>query len=83
MDGTGVFLRDLIDGEVRHIDVRAESRLKRSTNATKLIPDHSAEEWVVFDLCGASVLTTIATNPVFGITKEAKPILLASRYPFF
>lgn len=77
VDGTGVFLRDLIDGEVRHINVRAESRFKRSTNATKLIPDHSAEEWVVLNLCGASVLTSVATNPVFGITKEAKVDSLA------
>ena len=70
MDGTGVFLRDLIDGEVRHIDVRAESRLKRSTNATKLIPDHSAEEWVVLDLCGTSVLAAITTNAVLRVTQE-------------
>lgn len=70
MNGTGVFLWNLVNGEVRNIDVRAKSRLKRSTDAAKLIPDHSTEEWVVLDLCGTSVLATIATNTVFRVTQE-------------
>lgn len=70
VDGTGVFLRNLVNGEVRNIDVRAKSRLERGTDAAKLIPDHSAEEWVVLDLCGTSVLAAIATNPVLRVTQE-------------
>lgn len=70
MNSTGVFLRNLVNGEVRNIDVRAKSRLERSTDAAKLIPDHSAEEWVVFDLCGTSVLAAITTNAVLRVTQE-------------
>lgn len=50
MDSTGILLRNLINGEVRHIDVRAEAGLEGSANAPQLIPDNSPKEGVVLDL---------------------------------
>lgn len=70
MDGTGVFLWNLVNGEVRDIDVRAESWLEWSTDVAKLLPDHSAEEGVVFNLRGTAILATFATNTVFRVTQE-------------
>lgn len=70
MDGTGVFLRNLINREVGHIDVRAKARLEGRTDAPQLIPDDTAEEWVILDLLGASVLATFAADTVVRITQE-------------
>lgn len=78
VDGTGVFLRDFVDGEVRNIDIRAEPRLEWSANVAELLPNHPAEEGVVLDLCGTPVLTTIAANTVFRIAEETVHGLLAS-----
>lgn len=75
MDGTGVFLWDLVNGEVRDIDVRAESWLERSADFAKLVPDHSAEEGVILDLRGTTILATFATNTVFRVTQETDHLL--------
>lgn len=78
MDGTRVFLRNLVDWEVRHIDVRAKTRLEGSTDSTQLIPNDTSEEWVVFDLRSTSVLATIAANTVVWITQETSFSILAN-----
>lgn len=70
VDGTGVFLWNFINGEVRNVNVGAQSRLERSADVAKLLPNHSAEERVVLDLCSTSVLTAVAANPVFRIAQE-------------
>lgn len=77
MDGTGVFLWNLVDGEVRDIDVRAESWLERSADVAKLVPDYSAEEGVVLNLRGTAILATFATNTVFRVTQETEHSLAA------
>ena len=68
VNGSGVLLRNLVNGEVRHINVRAKLRLEGSTNVAELCPNDATEEWVVFDLRGAPVLATVASNTVFSIT---------------
>lgn len=45
-----ILLRNLVNGEVRHIDVGAESGLERSMDVAQLVPNHSAEKRVVLDL---------------------------------
>lgn len=72
VDRAGILLRNFINREVRHINVRAETRLEGSTDAAKLIPDDTPEEGVVFDLCRASVLTTFAANTVIRVTQETR-----------
>lgn len=72
MDRAGILLRNFINREVRHIDVRAEARLKGSTDATQLVPNNTPEEGVVFDLCRASVLATFTANTVIRVTQETK-----------
>lgn len=71
VDSAGVLLGDLINGEVRHVDVRAETRLEWCANATQLLPHHTTEEWVVLDLRRATMLATLAADTVLGITQEA------------
>lgn len=72
MDGTGVLLRNLINREVRHINVRGQARLEGSTNAPQLIPNNSPEEGVVFDLLSSSVLATFAADTMIRVTQEAR-----------
>lgn len=66
-----IFLRNLVDGEVRHVDVRAESRFERRTDITELFPDHPPKKGVVLDLRRTSVLATFATNTIFGVAQKA------------
>lgn len=68
VNGTSVFLRDLVNREVRHVNVGAESWFKRSSDATKLLPDHAAEEGMVFNLSCAAVLATLITNAMLRVT---------------
>jgi hypothetical protein len=49
MNSTVVFLWDLIDREVRHVDIGGQFGLERCTNASQLLPDHTSEEGVSFD----------------------------------
>jgi hypothetical protein len=74
VDRAGIFLRNLINREVRHINVGAETRLEGSTDATQLIPNNSPEEGVVFDLCGAAVLAAFAANAMIRVTQETKRV---------
>lgn len=75
VDSAGVLLGDLINGEVRHVDVRAETRLEWCANATQLLPHHTTEEWVVLDLGRATMLATLAADTVLGITQEAAKVI--------
>ena len=72
--GASVFLGNLINREVRHVDVGAESRLKRSADVTKLFPDHATEERVALDLHSTCMLSTFSANAVFGVTEEASNV---------
>lgn len=63
----GILLRNLVNGEVRHIDVGAESRLEWCTNVAQLVPDHTAEKGVVLDLCSTAVLATFVTDTMLSI----------------
>lgn len=72
VDRAGILLRNFINREVRHIDVRAEAGLEGSTDAAQLIPNNTSEEGVVLDLCRASVLTTFAANTVVRVTQETR-----------
>jgi hypothetical protein len=67
VDSAGIFLRNLIDGEVRNVDVRAELRLEGSADITKLFPHHSTEKWVVLDLCGTTELAAFIADTVFRV----------------
>lgn len=71
VDGGRVFLRNLVNREVRHVDIRAESRFERCTDIAELFPDDSPEKGVVLDLCRTSMLATFATNTIFGVAQEA------------
>lgn len=71
VDSAGVFLRNLVDGEVRHIDVRAESGFEWCPDVTKMVPNHAAEEWVVFDLVCTSKVATLFANAMFRVAQEA------------
>lgn len=63
----GILLRNLVNGEVRHIDVGAESRLEWCTNVAQLVPDHTAEKGVVLDLCSTAVLATFVADTMLSI----------------
>lgn len=52
--GRVVALVDLVGGEVGDVDVGVELRLEGGADLAQLIPDHAAEEGVVFDLLGAA-----------------------------
>lgn len=75
VDGTGVLLRNLVDREVRHVNVRAQSRFERGTDAAQLLPNDSAEEGVVLDLRCAAELAAIASDTVLCVAEEANPEL--------
>lgn len=75
MNGASVLLRNLVDREVRHVNVRAESGLKGRANAAQLVPHNTSEEWVVLDLGRTTMLTTLATDTVLRVTQEAKSIV--------
>ncbi len=77
VNGTGILLGDLINREVRHIDVGTETRLERRTNAPKLLPHDAAEEWMVLDLSCAAMLAALAADAVLRITQEAVTLQLA------
>lgn len=85
VNGAGVLLRNFVDWEVRDVNVRAETRLEWRANATQLLPDHAAEEWVVLDLRRTTMLATLATNTVLRVTQEAvnpisiRPCLIMTR----
>lgn len=72
VDRAGILLRNFINREVRHINVRAEARLEGSTDAAQLVPNNTSEEGVVLDLRRTSVLTTFAANTVVWVTQETK-----------
>jgi hypothetical protein len=67
VDSAGIFLRNLVDGEVRNVDVRAELGLEGSANITKLLPHHSPEERVVLDLCGTTELAAFVADTVLRV----------------
>ena len=71
VDSAGILLRNLVNREVRHVDVGGETGLEWRTNATELLPYHAAEEGMVLDLGCATMLATLATNTVLRITQEA------------
>jgi hypothetical protein len=66
-----IFLRNLVDGEVRHVDVRAEFRFERRTDIAELLPDHSPKKGVILDLRRTFALATFATNTILGVAQEA------------
>ena len=70
VDGASILLRNLVNREIRHIDVRAEPWLERSPNAAEVIPDHAPKEGMVLNLGCTSALATFATNTVFRVTQE-------------
>ena len=72
MLGAGILLGDLVDGEVRNINVRSQTGLERCADLAKLLPNNTAEEGVIFDLGRTTVLATFLTNTVFRIAEEAR-----------
>lgn len=52
--GRVVALVDLVDGEVRDVDVGVELWLEGGADLAEVVPDHTAEERVVLDLLGAA-----------------------------
>lgn len=62
-----VALVDLVGGEVGDIDVGVELRFERRADLAQLVPDHAAEEWVVFDLLRAAG----PAEAVGGVAEEA------------
>ena len=46
---TVVGLRDLVDREVLCVDSRLQLGLEWSADAAQLIPDHTAEEWMLLN----------------------------------
>lgn len=52
--GRVIDLVDLVGGEVGDVDVRVELRLEGGPDLAQLVPDHAAEEGVVFDLLRAA-----------------------------
>lgn len=68
VNGAGILLRNLVNREVRHINIRAETGLKWRANVAQLLPDHTAEEGVVLNLGSTAVLTTLASDTVLGVT---------------
>lgn len=75
VDGTRILLRNLIDREVRHVNVRAQSWFERRADAAQLLPNDAAEEGVVLDLRCAAELAAIASDTVFCVAEEANPEL--------
>lgn len=71
MGGACVLLRDLIDREVRHVNIGAQSRLERSTNVSQLVPDDTPEKGMILNLIGAAVLAALVTDAVLGVAQEA------------
>ena len=69
--GAGVFLGNLVNGEVGNVDVRRETGFERGPDLAKLLPDDTAEEGMVLDLGGSAVLTTFLADTVFRIAEEA------------
>lgn len=71
MNGAGILLRNLVDGEVGHINVGAESRFERGTDVAKLVPHHAPEERVVLDLGRTTVLAALTTDAMLRVAQEA------------
>lgn len=71
MSRGSIFLRNLVDREVGDVDVGAQLGFKRSADIAQLIPNNPAEEGVGLDLGGTAMSTTLATDTVLSITKEA------------
>src|SRR5436309_8052060 len=55
-------LVDLVNREIRRIDVGGKLGLERRTDLSQLIKDNTTEEWMSFDLC-----STTATKAVFSV----------------
>jgi len=77
VDSASILLRDLVNREVRHVDVGAETRLEWRTNTPKLVPHDAAEERMVLDLGCTTVLATFTADTVLRITQEAVNLQLA------
>jgi hypothetical protein len=75
MNGASILLRNLVNREVRHVNVRAESGLEGRANAAQLVPHNTSEEWMVLDLGRTTMLTTLTTDTVLRVTQEAKSIV--------
>ena len=69
--GAVVLLRNFLDREVTHIDIRRQLWLEWSPNLAKFIPLNSSEEWVSLDRRGTVMSPTIIAQTVFGITQKA------------
>lgn len=78
MDSARVLLRDLVDREVRYIDVGAQPGFEGRTDVAQLLPDHAAEEGVVLDLRGAAILAAIVANSVVGVAQETNSLAISS-----
>ena len=58
--GGVVVLVDVLDGEIRNVDVGVQTRFERSAYVTELFPHDTSEEWVAFDLDGAIIFALVA-----------------------
>ena len=71
MDGTSIFLRDFVNREIRHVDIRTEPGLEWSPDVAKLFPDYPLEEGVALNLISTSMLATFATDAMFRVAQES------------
>jgi len=69
---TVVFLGNLINWEVRDVHVGTEFRFEGGANPTKLLPDNTTEERVIFDLRSTTMGSSFLTDTMFWVTEEAK-----------
>ena len=58
--GGVVVLVDVLDGEIRNVDVGVETRFERSAYVTEFVPHDASEEWMAFDLNGAKIFAFVA-----------------------
>lgn len=66
-----ILLRNFVDREVADIDIRRQFWFERSTDLAKIVPDYSSEEWVPLDGRRTIVRSTIITETVLSVAKEA------------
>ena len=70
MRSTGIFLWDFINRKVADVDVGGQLWFERSSDFAKLIPNHTAEEWMSLDFIRSIMSTTFLTESVTGIAEE-------------
>ena len=71
VNSTGIFLRDLVDWEVRNVNVGTKSGLEGSTNRPQLFPNNTSEEGMILDLSRSTMLAAVAADTVLRVTQEA------------